>query len=267
MTTQSSSSSCVESTTTTPSNKTTTATSSLMRPDRKVIYVNLVVLDATDAIDQQLQREFKDIPKPLHNVACGLAAAWATPERVAEAMAIDVPKNLVAKMADKGLTTVAETTFIEGPFLVVQVQILSVSPAAMVEAQSKDFYDEFGDLEEKAHMSQALALRLKHCIQSVLDWFGVKNKKSLESDYLPRLIQSKMESIMDEAVAGKLKQRGLHAISKVLIQEKQARYFFDTLRQVREAHRPFANITGAFALSHENDEQQPLVDGAEKKVV
>jgi len=238
-----------------------------MRPDRKVIYVNIVVLDAADAVDQQLQLEFKDIPKPFHNMACGIAAVWATPERVAEAMAIDVPKNLVAKMADKGLTAVAETTFIEGPFLVIQVQILSVSPAAMVEGQSKDFYDEFGDLEEEAHLSQALALRLKNCIQGILYWFGMKTQKSLERDYLPRLIESKMESIMDEAVADKLKRRGLHAISKVLIEEKQARYFFDTLRQVREAHRPFTDFAGVFVHVQEKDQRRRLVvDETEKKV-
>ena len=246
------------------SEDTTTPAKSLMRPDRKVIYVNLVVVDATDAIDQQLQREFKDMPKPIHDVAAGLAAAWATPERVAEALTIDLPKDLVAKMASKGLTAVAETTFWEGPYLVVQLQILSVSPAAMVEAQSKDFYDEFGDLEEEAHMSQALALRLKGCIQSVLSWFGMRTQKSLESDYLPMLIQSKMENIMDEALAGKLRKRGLHAVSKVLIEEKQARFFFDTLRQVRGAYRPFANFSRSFTLPHEKE--QRFVDEAEKKV-
>lgn len=234
-----------------------------MRPDRKVIYVNLVVMDAADAIDQQLQREFKDIPKPLHDVAAGLAAAWATPDRVAEALTTELPKHLVAKMTSKGLTAVAETAFWEGPYVVVEVQIHSVSPAAMVEAQSKDFYDEFGDLEEEAHMSQALALRIKHCIQTFLSWFKIGTQKSLEDDYLPKLIESKMESIMDEAVAGKLKRRGLHAVSKVLIQEKQARYFYDTLRQVRQAHRPFANFTGPFTISKENGHK--LVNEAEKK--
>lgn len=238
-----------------------------MRPDRKVIYVNLVVLDAADAIGQQLQLEFKDMPSALHDVAAGLAAAWATPECVAEALTAEVPKHLVAKMASKGVTAVAETTFWEGPYLVVQCQILSVSPAAMVEAQSVNFYDEFGDLEEEAHMSQALALRLKSCIQRILSWFGMKTQTSLEGDYLPRLIQSKMEAVMDEALETKLKRRGLHAISKVLIQERQARYFFDILRRVRAAHRPLTNFAETFALAAHEKDQQKLVDEVEKKVV
>lgn len=250
----------------TPASSTPTA-SSQMRPNRKVIYVNMVVLDATDAIDRQLQRDFKDIPKPLRATAAKLATTWATPERVAEALSTELPKHLVNKMASKGLTAVAETAFWEGPYVVAQVQILSVSPAAMVEAQSKDFYDEYGDLEEEATLSQAWALRIKSCIQRVLSWMGMSTQKTLEGDYLPWLIESKMQGIMDEAVAGKLQRVGLHAVSRVLTEEKQARYFFETLRQVREAYRPFSDFVGAFTMNQQQREVIDHLHPGEKKVV
>ena len=220
----------------------------------------MIVLDATDAIDRQLHYEFKDIPKPIHVVATKLAATWATPERVAEAMTVELPRDIVNKMALRGITAVAETTFWEGPYLVVQMQIQSVSPAAVVEARSHNFYDEFGDLEEEAHMSRDWAMCIKSCLQRILSWLGMQTQQSLEGDYLPWLIQSKMESVMNEAVAGRLQRTRLRAVSKVLTEEKQARYFFDTLRQVREAQHQsfakFADFAESFAVRCGSDMEE-----------
>jgi hypothetical protein len=239
----------------TPGGRPTTAKStSGMIPDRKVIYVNLIVLDAAAAVDRQMQYELgkHDIPKPLHQLSSQLVKTWATPERVAEVMSADLPTHLMKKMELHGVKAVAETTFCYGPFLVVQVQIQSVSPTDMVEASSKDFYDEFGELDEEAHISQSLALRIKGCLQSILNLLGMSTKKSLEDNYLPHLLHSQMTRILQEGVTAKLKQRGFHAVSKVLAEDKEARFFFDTLHRVRQAHRPFANFEESFTSISED---------------
>ena len=241
---------------------------SLMLPHRQVLYVNLVCLNALNAIDQQIQREYKDIPKPLHQLASQLVNTWATPERVAEAMSTELPTSLVEKLSLHGVKAVAETTFWEGPFLVVQVQIHSVSPTVSIEAQAKDFYDELGDLEQEACWSEGFALRVKACLQSILFLLGMRTKQAIENNVLPRIIQSNMERIMQEGVTSKMKRRGLHGVVKVLTENKQARYFFDTLRRVRQAHRPFANFEESFTSIHEETKTPgdvPLV--FEKKLV
>lgn len=246
---------------------------SKMRRDRTVIYVNMVVLDATDAIDRQLQLDFKDVPRPLHKVAAKLATTWATPERVAEVMAVEVPKNLVAKMAAKGMTAVAEAIFWEGPYVVLQIQVHSVSTTAMVEAQSKDFYDEdTGELEEGAHMNEAWATRLSCCVQRILQLLGVRTQQSLENDYFPRLIQYNIDKIMDECIAEKLEKKRVKAITKVLPESKQARYFFETLQEVREAqNKPFTNFAEMFQQMPAEEKSELLgithVTKVEKKVV
>ena len=180
-----------------------------------------------------------------------LATTWANPERVAEVLSTDLPKDLMNKMDERGITVMAETTFWEGPYLVVQLQVQSVDVAALVESRSKNFYDEFGDLDEEAHMSHTMALRLKACLQSILSMLGVRTQLCLENDWLPLLLQYQMERILNESFATKLQRRKFHAISKVLAQDKQANYFFDTLREVREAYRPFLNFVETFSEAHE----------------
>ena len=223
----------------------------LLLPDRPVCFVNLVVLDATLAIDQQLQREFKDIPKPIHQVAAKLATtAWANPERVAEVLQTELPKDLMKKLDAHGITAVAETTFWEGPYLVVQLQVQSVDAAALVEARSKTFYDEWGDVEEEAHMSRTMALRLKSCLQFLLSCLGIRIQSFLQNNFLPYLVQLPLERALDKSIAAKLQRRGFHASSKVLSQRNQARYFFETLHEVRQAYRPFCNFVETFEVAH-----------------
>lgn len=208
--------------------------SSIIREDRKVIFINLVVLDASNAIDQQLSKKLKGrVARPLVKAATAVATTLATPERVAAALAADLPKQMVDKMASKGLTAAAELTFLEGPYVVVQLQIQAVSPAAMIEAQSKDSYNADGQLEVAAQLGQDWAARLQACLASVLALIGVHRQKSLEQEYLPRLVQSKMETVMGDIMAGKLQDKGLQAVSQVLPEDKQARFFFGTLRELR----------------------------------
>lgn len=124
--------------------------SSVIREDRKVIFINLTILDASSLIDQKLSIKLKGAPKPLAKMATKAATTVATPERVAQMLAREMPKKLVEKMASKGMTAAAESGFLEGPYVVVQqLQIQSVNPEVLVEAQTKDVYDEDGELEKR----------------------------------------------------------------------------------------------------------------------
>lgn len=227
----------------------TTSASSLIRPDRKVIYINLVVLDASSAIDQQLSKKLKGkVFKPLQKLATKAATTVATPERVAGVLSQELPKKMVEKMASKGLAAAAELVFVEGPYVVVQMQILSVSPAAMIEAQAHDKYDDdTGELKRKATLSSNWAARLTQCWHHLLRIIGVHRKHLLQEEYLPNLIQSKMESVMGDVVADKLESKGLEAMSQVLPEMQQARFFFSTLQQVREEMKPKYKVTSAVA--------------------
>lgn len=72
----------MESTTAEASSPTT-----LMRPDRKVIFINLIIVDASDAIDQKLSKKFKGVPAPLAAVAKSVAKTLATPDHIASVLA------------------------------------------------------------------------------------------------------------------------------------------------------------------------------------
>ena len=237
--------------------------SSLIRPDRKVIFINLVVLDASNAIDQQLSLKLKGVCQPLVKLATKAATAMATPERVAAALSAELPKKLVEKMATKGLTAAAELAFLEGPYVVLQMQILSVSPEAMIEAQAQDFYDDdTGELEEKAKLSADWAERLQQFLRQFWNLIGGHRQKSLQEEYLPTLIQSKMETVMGEVVAGKLESKGLEAISTVLPETKQARYFFSTLqelRRVKEELKPKYKVAAAMASAKSHVQSKQAV--------
>eukprot|EP00977_Amphora_coffeiformis_P009771 scaffold2246_cov162-Amphora_coffeaeformis.AAC.30 len=241
-----------------------TTSPSVIRPDRKVIFINLTILDASSLIDKKLSTKLKGVPKPLANMATKAATTMATPERVAQLLAQEMPQKLVEKMAAKGMTAAAELGFVQGPYVVVQLQIQSVDPAALVEAQTKDVHDEDGELDESATLQPDMATKILNWMEWFLQMIGIERQRSLQDEFLPKLIQSKMETMMGEVMAEKLDSKGLQAISKVLPEEKQARYFHrelpllfavpamcnSTLRELREAKeamRPKVKIAAAMA--------------------
>jgi hypothetical protein len=245
---------------------------SMLRADRKVIYINLIVLDASDAIESMLSRSLdaKHIPKPLQSIATKLVTKLATPEKVAEVLATELPKKLVTKTANKGLTAVAEVAFQEGPYIVLHLQLQQADTKVMIQAQTTDDYDEDdGSLEQSATLSKDGAARILSCLQHFWSWLGGHRQRSLEEDYLPKLIQARMEDLMGEVLADKLEQKGLEAISEVLPEEQQARYFFETLRQVRatkEEGRPLRKFQSRAATFQLGKPRLPSLK-KEKKIV
>jgi hypothetical protein len=120
----------------------------------------------------------------------------------------------------------------------------------MIDAQSQDVYDEHGHLEDVAKIDADWAATLKSWLNHILLMIGVRNQKSLQDEYLPRLIQNRMESMMGDIIADKLATKGMKAISQVMPETEQARFFYKTLkelRQVKESMRPQVRLQNAVA--------------------
>ena len=229
----------------------------VVNDDRPVIYINIVVLDPKEMVKRKVKSSVKasteNMPKPVQaiasKVAPSIASKVATPDRVASVMADLMPQKLPEKLSTKGITAVADTVFCEPPFVVVQLQIQGVKPLQAIRSSSRDHYDEDGDVE-KAKLSETVA----YWILLLLGWFfrfiGAQNQFHIENKCLPDMIQPKIESAMGELLLEKLDQKGLEADAEVLPETKQARFFFEKLKEIRKAKKekhPIARMKRSFA--------------------
>ena len=88
---------------------------------------------------------------------------------------------------------------------------------------------------------KALARKEQHWSHIVvfLTWLlgllGAKNQKSLEEEFLPRVVQKKIESIMNGMLKVKMEEEmKMEAETQVLGEDKQARFFYEKLKEVRQ---------------------------------
>ena len=76
-------------------------------------------------------------------------------------------------------------------------------------------------------------------IVNFLTWLlgilGAKNQKSLEETFLPQVVQRRMEPMMNDMLKVRLEEEmKMQADTRVLGEDKQARFFFDKLKEVRQ---------------------------------
>lgn len=194
---------------------------------KSVLFINIIILDATEGVKQKVKDNIDkmNLPKGMSEAAKKLgsraASKMATPDVIASKMGQEMPKKMPKEMSEKGMVVEAETVFQEGPYLVVQLQVQKINSVLMAEVKA---------LEAQEHKYDWLiGLLIKF-----LQFLGVKNQKTLEEQYLPRVVQSKMGSLMDEMLKVKLEEEmKMDAECKVLGEDKQARYFFGKLKEVR----------------------------------
>ena len=79
-------------------------------------------------------------------------------------------------------------------------------------------------------------------IVNFLTWLlgilGARNQKSLEEEFLPQVVQKKMEPIMNDMLKVRLEEEmKMQAETKVLGEDKQARFFFDKLKEIRHKNK------------------------------
>jgi hypothetical protein len=249
----------------------------MMEETLKVLYINVMVTDPTAAVHRAVQRKIneKDLPMPLHMVATKVgqrvAKHVATPELIADIVSEKLPLELTKKLKKRGITGVAETVFVEAPYMVIQLQVQHVETNLLVSSKAKDFHDdETGELESRATLSPSVA----GYITKFLDCFwrivasprlqGFQLQSAIEHYHLPRIVQAKMESFIPELLAEKLHRKGLEIECQVLPEEQQSRFFYAQLQSIRAAameekdnsHHCYAPIVLGFVRNHNESDKK-----------
>ena len=109
----------------------------------------------------------------------------------------------------------------KGPYLVVQLQVQRIDPLMLAEVKALEH-------QEQKYM----------WLVSLLTWLlsivGAKNQKSLEEEFLPRVVQRKLEPVMNQMLKVKMEEEmKMDAETMVLGEDKQARFFYDKLKEIR----------------------------------
>jgi hypothetical protein len=116
-------------------------TSIEMDAEKSVLYINIVVIDASEAIANKVSTRVKDskVPKRLRRVVTAAATRIAgnifTLGKVAKKVSKKICHVLPEKMLLGGITAVVEEVFREGPFVVFQLQVQHVDLAILTEKQ------------------------------------------------------------------------------------------------------------------------------------
>lgn len=186
----------------------------MSKDERPVLYINIIVLDASEAVKatvtESINKNRPKMPEQIKKGVAQVASDLATPSRVAEKIGAKVCEKMTKKLKEKGITAEVEEVFQELNYLVLQMQVQHVDTVTV----AAGFFE---------------WIKLFFCL------IGAYNQKSLELDYLPGVVQSKMELLMDELLAEKIAEKKVEARAKVLHESNQARYFYSTLKEVREA--------------------------------
>jgi hypothetical protein len=221
--------------------------------DKSVLYINIIVHDASKAVELKVRTKVDDskLPNRLKKVAANVATSVAgnvvTPDMVAKKMGLKICQKMPEKMSLRGITAVVEEVFREGPFVVFQLQVKRVDLAILAQHQLDDNSkkkkddDHSSDKKEKAEGDIVDATAQPHdakhwimyWLEQFLQFIGASPQRTIEEDVLPVLIHRKLESTMGELLAEKMEEKGLDVESKVCSAATQARYFFDTLKEVQ----------------------------------
>ena len=178
--------------------------------------------------------EKSNLPKHIRGIAVKhageIASKRVTPSKVAEKMGAKLCKILPKKMKEKGLTVRLEEVFREGPFVVLQLQVQHVDLVTMEKVRNEEISRSSEEDEEAASNNFAGTL---------IDWslklIGTTNQKKLEESFLPAKVQAKLETSLTTMMGEKFKEKQIQADIKIVKEKRQARYFYEQLREVRLA--------------------------------
>jgi hypothetical protein len=274
-----------------------------MDAEKSILYINVVIIDASEAIKDKVRTTVEDsrLPKRLRRVvtatATGIAGTVLTLHKIAKKVSKKICHTLPEKMFLRGITAVVEEVFREGPYVVFQLEVQRVDLATLTEKQldkelkagrddddntSKqkkddghthsnkkkrkgdtkkdtdidtdiDAHDVDTDFTTTVNAAMTIATiqpqHVKHWLlywlEQFLAWFlywlehcliciGASHQRRLEEDVLPALVLGKLEKIVGEILAEKIEEKFLDAESNVCSAAAQARYFFDTIKEIRQ---------------------------------
>lgn len=91
--------------------------------------------------------------------------------------------------------------------------------------------------EENADLTQDDDANSSSVAGALLEWslklIGRGNQQKLEGDFLPKKVQDKLQTEMMNMMAEKFEEKRLEADVEIIKEEKQARFFYSKLREVR----------------------------------
>ena len=200
--------------------------------DRQVLYVNVVLEDASEVIRGKVSQKLEDsnllppLKKRLAKYVGNFAADNVSANMIVEKMIPNMLAEMPVKMKRKGLTVHVEEVCRDGPYFVIMMQVQHVDISTMMEVKQ---------LEDNSQCKEGVLIKV---VKFILNLMGLKLADSVQRDYLPALIQAKMQPDMGEMMQGEMAEKNMKASVEVLPEESQARFFFGLLQQVREAEAP-----------------------------
>jgi hypothetical protein len=118
------------------------------------------------------------------NGAAHVASRRSTPNRIAERLGVQLCEKTTRKLAEMGVTIEMEECFREGPYVVLQLQVLRVDARTIQRAQVR------GTLEKDKGEITTSCIMFEWCLTII----GSDNQKKLEEDYLPDKVQAKLQA-------------------------------------------------------------------------
>jgi len=240
----------------------------LFHHDKTVLYMNIHIIDVVEAVKDQVSQKIAKsnlLPPPIRKWAAQSAPNLlptdmvAKPSVVVEKMGAKLCRKVPRKMKEKGLQAVIEEVFREGPLVVFQLQIQHVDAMHLIRSSGETIPPE--ETNKQSVFARILLL---------FAWFfrmiGVKGQRSIEEEFLPRLIHLKLESALNEVIVEKLESKKVVADTMVLPEAKQARYFYEKLRQVREANKPKQGpIRKALSARKKSKDSEDMTDSSDEE--
>lgn len=190
----------------------------------KVLYLNICVQDATEAVEEKVKQKLKQSGgwrKLVATRAAKAASGIASPQYCASLLAEKLPQKMIDLMEEKGITVAVDEVFREGPYVVISVQVVKVDAVVLATRKSKD------DTADESFF------QISSLINVGLGMIGSNNQQWVEEGYLPKIVQKKLKTAMGEILAEKLEKQKMIAETYVLGEAKQARYFFAKYREIQ----------------------------------
>mmetsp|Transcript_9854 Transcript_9854/g.13887 ORF Transcript_9854/g.13887 Transcript_9854/m.13887 type:complete len:389 (-) Transcript_9854:179-1345(-) len=198
------------------------------------IYVNITVLDASKAIKHKVTKKVHNtrLPNSIKQVVAKQASNVAGnrpsgANKVAEKLSLKLVTMIQLKMKEKGITITCKVVFLEGPYFVMQLQVIHCD--AVVLAEARDDQSVVGGVDETHSWG---------IVRWGMDVMGTGPSTKLESDILPAIVHNKLKSSLDEILREKLTEQKVETKVATLPEHKQARYFFDQLEKIHDKEYP-----------------------------
>ena len=189
-----------------------------------------LVIDGTTAVKTSVKKRVDNTKLPpsikesFGNGAAHVASMRTTPDKIAERLGGQLCEKTTRKLAEMGVTIEMEECFREGTYVVLQLQVIRVDARTIQRAQVQ------GKLEKgTSETTTASGAMLDWCLTII----GTENQKKLEEEYLPDKVEAKLQSKILAIMKDKLEKKGIIANIEIVKEEKQARYFYEKLKEIR----------------------------------